>query len=182
MTTGDPGSEAQVYNTGDERDAVFDFVIPRGADGGGGTLDVLATVDTSSQPSAAGRALTFADVPLISGSSITHTPGSTDIAITTPGIYEAAFQGSAEVEAGGSIPATAALRLYLNGAEVPGAFTSHTFASSIESASLSFHVPFQVTAVPATLQVVTEAPGFTLSNLSLTVTRLGDATGRALTL
>ena len=173
-----------MYNTGDERDAVFNFVIPRGFDGESGckTLDVLATVDTSNQPSGAGRALTFADVPLISGSSITHTPGSTDVVINRTGIYEATFQGSVVVDAGGAIPAVAALRLYLNGAEIPGAYTAHTFTSSVESASLSFHVPFQVNSVPAVLQVVTEAPGFTLNNLSLTVTRLGDATGRSLTL
>ena len=36
VTTGAPGSDAQVTNSGTNTDAVFDFVIPRGADGGGG--------------------------------------------------------------------------------------------------------------------------------------------------
>ena len=45
VTTGDPGTPAEVTNAGDENAAIFDFVIPRGADGGGGTPEVLATVD-----------------------------------------------------------------------------------------------------------------------------------------
>lgn len=38
VTTGDPGTNAQVTNSGTSSEAVFDFVIPRGQDGvGGGT-------------------------------------------------------------------------------------------------------------------------------------------------
>lgn len=36
VTTGEPGSNAQVTNSGDENAAVFDFVIPRGATGATG--------------------------------------------------------------------------------------------------------------------------------------------------
>ena len=49
VITGDPGTDAQVINSGNENDAIFDFVIPRGEPGGGGTPDVLATVDSTDQ-------------------------------------------------------------------------------------------------------------------------------------
>ncbi len=40
VTTGDPGTEASVTNSGTSEDAVFDFVIPRGSPGGGGAPEV----------------------------------------------------------------------------------------------------------------------------------------------
>lgn len=57
VTTGDPGTEASVTNSGTSEDAVFDFVIPRGEPGGGGAPEVLATVDTTPQPTSANGAL-----------------------------------------------------------------------------------------------------------------------------
>jgi hypothetical protein len=38
VTTGEPGTNASVTNSGTSSAAVFDFVIPRGADGGGGSV------------------------------------------------------------------------------------------------------------------------------------------------
>ena len=37
VTTGEPGTDASVINSGTETDAIFDFTIPRGADGTGGS-------------------------------------------------------------------------------------------------------------------------------------------------
>lgn len=42
VTTGEPGTNAQVTNSGTSSEAVFDFVIPRGRDGGGGGGDYTA--------------------------------------------------------------------------------------------------------------------------------------------
>ena len=59
VITGEPGTQAEVTNSGDENDAVFDFVIPRGVTGGGGAPEVLATVDTSGQQTIPGGPLVF---------------------------------------------------------------------------------------------------------------------------
>ena len=49
VTTSEPGTEVQITNSGDENNAILDFVIPRGEPGGGGTPEVLATVDCPRQ-------------------------------------------------------------------------------------------------------------------------------------
>ena len=142
--------------------------------GGGGTPEVLATVDTVVQDTTPGGALVFNENPLVSGFTISHQAGSTDIVINQPGIYEAAFHSTVAVASGTPIPATVTVRLEANGVPVPGAVASHTFAASGETGNLSFTVPFQVTATPETIRVVVDNAGFTFSDVSLTVVRLGD--------
>ena len=174
VITGDPGTDAQVINSGNENDAIFDFVIPRGEPGGGGTPDVLATVDSTDQSTSAGVALTFNETPLISGNAITHQAGSPDIQIHQPGIYQASFHGTASPEPNTTIPSTLLAQLYLNGAPVAGATANHTFTASTEAATMTFSVPFRVDGA-ATLQVGASQAGFLFDDIALTVIRLGDA-------
>lgn len=174
VTTGDPGTDAEVTNSGTNEDAVLDFVIPRGEPGTGGTPDVLATVDSSNQTTTANTPLVFNDNPLLLGTSITHTAGSSDITITQNGVYQATAHTVVSVNPGTSIPATLTLHLEENNAAIAGATASHTFAASSETSTLSFSVPFQVTAAPVTLHVVAEEDGFTINNTTLTIIRLGD--------
>ena len=72
VITGEPGTNAKVVNSGNLNRAVFDFVIPRGEPGGEGTINILATVDTTNQASKNGGAITFNATPLVSGSAISH--------------------------------------------------------------------------------------------------------------
>ena len=177
VTTGDPGTEAQVTNSGDENNAIFDFVIPRGEPGGGGGVpEVLATVDQSPQGSNAGGALIFNENPLISGAAITHTPGAPNIQITQPGIYQVTFNGSVRVDAGTAIPASVQVRLTNNGVDVPGAVAIQTFGASDEEANVTFSAPIRVDSVPANLEVIVNDAGYTFEELALNVYRLGDAT------
>ena len=176
VTTGDPGTEAQVNNSGTDEAAVFDFVIPRGEAGGSGTPEVLATVDSTSQATTAGGALTFSQTPLVSGTAITHQAGTTDVVISQPGIYQVAFQGTGAISAGTTIPGTLLVRLYLNGTQVTGAVSRHTFTATDGQSEVSFNLPISITSTPATLTVVANDAGYTLTDLSLTVFRLGDAT------
>lgn len=176
VTTGEPGTDAEVINRGTDENAIFDFVIPRGATGAaGGAPDVLATVDSSAQSPAAGSPLVFNETPLVSGNSITHQAGSTDIIITQPGIYQAFFQGNVSVNTGTAIPSTLRVHLDQNGAEVAGGSSSHTFTSTDETANLSFSIPFLVSSAPATITVVPDQDGYTYDNAALTVIRLGDS-------
>ena len=59
VTTGPPGTEASVVNTGTENEAVLDFTIPMGEKGnpgssGGMTVDLIATLEEVKQTEAAG--------------------------------------------------------------------------------------------------------------------------------
>lgn len=176
VSTGEPGTPAEVINIGTDENAIFDFIIPRGdtGPGGGGTPEVLATTDSTGQPSVAGGALTFNENPLISGTAITHAAGSTDIQITEPGIYQITFQSSIAVETGTAIPSTLTLRAEFNGANISGAVSTHTFTATGEVANLFFSVPFRATG-PGTLRIVADAAGYTYQDIALTVFRLGDA-------
>lgn len=173
VTTGDPGTPAEVTNAGDENAAIFDFVIPRGADGGGGTPEVLATVDGAAQPTLAGGSLIFNDNPLVSGTTISHAAGSSDVVISQPGIYQAAFTGTFSADTGTAIPATLLVNLTLNGVNVVGGIARHTFTATGEASEITIHVPFEVAAVPANVSVTTSDTGFTAQDLTLTVVRLG---------
>ena len=175
VTTGDPGTEASVTNSGTSEDAVFDFVIPRGEPGGGGAPEVLATVDTTPQPTSANGALIFNETPLVSGTAITHTAGSPDVQINQPGIYQAFFTGTVLIDAGTTIPSTLTVQLTLNGVPITGAVARHTFTASNEEVTLSMNAPFPVTGA-GTLEVVTSDAGYTFEDASLTVVRLGDST------
>lgn len=163
----------QVTNSGDENNAVLNFVIPRG-EPGGGTPEVLATVDATAQPTSAGGALVFTDTPLVSGTTLSHSAGSADVVISQTGIYQATFHGAAAVDAGTTIPAELTVRLTLNGTPISGAVAHHTYTASNEVATLPMSVPFEVTAAPANLEVIAEPAGFTFSDISFTVARLGN--------
>lgn len=101
---------------------------------------------------------------------------TSNVEINQPGIYQATFHGTASVNTGTSIPATLTVRLNVNGSPVTGATATKTFTSSGEVTNLSFSVPFQVTAVPTTIEVVSDDAGFEMTDIALNVFRLGDAT------
>ena len=135
---------------------------------------MLAVTDGTSQSSQAGTPLSFAATALAAGGSMSHTPGSPDITISQPGIYQASFHSTVSTQSGESIPATLTVNLALNGATLPGASATHTFTTSAGASTLSFTVPFQVTTTPSTLTAVPVETGFPFDESSLTVVRLGD--------
>lgn len=135
---------------------------------------MLAATDDTSQTSTAGTPINFATSALAVGGSMSHTPGSPDIVITQPGIYQASFHSTVSTQAGESIPASLTVNLALNGATLPGAAATHTFTTSAEASTLSFTVPFQVSTTPSTLTAVPVDTGFPFDESSLTVVRLGD--------
>ena len=174
VTTGDPGTDVQITNSGDGENAVFNFVIPRGDTGTLGVPDVLAATDITSQATAASSAVTFADTPLATSAAITHTGGSADIVINANGIYQVTFHSSVLVNTGTSIPAAFNVRLYQDNVEVEGAVSYRSFYATGEIATVAFSMPISVTATPATLQIRTNAAGFSFENATVIVTRLGE--------
>ena len=77
---------------------------------------------------------------------------------------------------GTCFPTSVLIQLTRGGMPVPGAVAGHTFLASNEVSTVSFCIPFYVATAPETLKVVVNREGFSLSEIALTVIRLGDAT------
>lgn len=176
VTTGEPGTNASVVNTGTEQDAVLNFTIPRGATGasGSGVSDVLLTTDTPPQATTAGGALSFALNSLLIGSAITHATPSSNVVLNQKGIYLVAFHGTVGLAATGTVPASSLTYMTQNGTNVPGSDVLTSLTSTSTYTAVSFTVPIQVTTTPVTLRVLSQQAGILYSNISLTVIRLGD--------
>ena len=174
VSTGDPGTEASVVNSGDEHNAVFDFVIPKGDVGTMGVPEVLAATDIRSQRTRTNGALSFGSTPLSSGTAITHEADSPDIVIHQNGIYQISFYGSVRMSGCTQVPAALNVHLFQNNARIEGAVSRHVFGSNGEIASMVFSMPVRVDHVPMTLQVRSSADDFSFENAILTVTRLGE--------
>ena len=148
---------------------------PTGATGATGTAatpELLSAYSTPSAPGSSDTLLEFDQNGPIVGTNITHTPGSTDFTILTPGIYSAAFHGNIAPASGVSFPMNILLSLQLNGSGVPGASAQHTFSTSSDTATVSFSFPVQVTQASSTIQVIAQGGNFIYSAASLTLTKL----------
>lgn len=177
VTTGDPGTEASVTNSGTDQEAVLDFVIPRGENGGSGTpVELLSAYSTAPQPGTSGSALRFDRNSMIKGDAISHAENSTDFTISEAGIYSAAFHGVVAPAPGVTFPFGLTLYLEENGTGVSGSSTQHSFHTSTETVNMAFTVPVEVTAVPATLKVIADGGSIIYSTISLTLYKIGEST------
>ena len=193
VTTGEPGTDASVTNSGTEQAAVFDFVIPQGptgptgstgptgATGPTGPTGATGTVDTDnlsaySTPSASvtnNSALLFDRTSTQNGSSLSHTNGSSSVGIAQPGTYLATFSGALSPSSTSSFPVTNLLNFSLNGTSLSGASAQHVFRSANETQTQTLSLIFKVTSVPATLQVISSGGTFNYSNPTLNVVKIG---------
>ena len=174
VTTGDPGTQAAVTNSGTENNAVLDFTIPQGAAGTNPPVQLLSAYSIPAQAGTTSTPLVFDRTGVSYGTAAEHTANSPDFTITQPGVYTLAFSGSFAPGNGAAFPLNVGITAQLGGTDIPGASAQHTFQSASDVASLSFTVPFAVTAAPATLQVVGAGTTFLYSDLSATITRNGD--------
>ncbi len=133
------------------------------------TPSVLTAANTTTQTVAAAGALPFTLNPVSYGTAILHTPGSSVVTITEPGIYRADYNGITAPAAGGT---TARTELQLNGVVLPGAAADSTYAAATDTESQSINTAFAVTTAPATLSVVLPDGGV-VTDSALTVQRLG---------
>ena len=177
VTTGDPGTEASVTNSGTDQEAVLDFVIPRGENGGSGTpVELLSAYSTAPQPGTSGSALRFDRNSMIKGDAISHAENNTDFTISEAGIYSVAFNGVVAPASGVTFPFSLTLYLEVNGTGVSGSGTQHSFHTSTETVNMAFTVPVEVTAVPATLKVIADGDSIIYSTVSLTIYKIGEST------
>ena len=174
VTTGDPGTQAAVTNSGTNQAAVLDFTIPRGSDGTTPTPVLLSSYSTPAQSGTSGAPLVFDKNALSYGNAISHTAGSSSFTINQPGVYAAAFHGSFSPVSGATFPQSVGASLTQNGSVVPGATSQYIFHTSAQTAALSFSTPVAVSSAPATLQVVGDGGNYLYSTIGLSIYRLGD--------
>ena len=174
VTTGEPGTEAAVTNSGTDQDAVLNFTIPRGDTGSAPPLSLLSSYSTPPQPGTSGTALLFDQNGTSYGSDISHTAGSAAFTINTPGVYAVSFHGAMSPASGVTFPLNVTLTLQQNGAAVPGGTALHNFHTSSDTANLALSVPVTVSSAPSTLQIMPSGGSFLYSSIGMTVCRLGN--------
>lgn len=174
-TTGEPGTDALVVNSGTSRDAVFEFTIPRGDT----TCccpspDILSAYSTPPQAVTNGGTLIFDRNSVVFGNAISHAINSDDFEINEPGIYCASFKGSVASLTGSCFPQSLLLYLTQDGDTVAGSELQHTFARANELISLAFTIPVVIYDAPSTINVTVLGGNFVYSNIALTIYRIGD--------
>lgn len=174
VTTGAPGTPAQVTNSGTPQNAVLNFTIPQGEPGSSPSPSLVSSYSTPTQPGASGTPITFDRNSLSLGNDISHTSGSDTFTITTPGVYSVEFHGVISPAGTDTFPTTIITSLEANGSIVPGGSVPFNFQSATDSSEQAFTVPISVTNVPTTLQIVPTGASYQADAVSMTVTRLGD--------
>jgi hypothetical protein len=174
VTTGNPGTNAQVTNSGNAQNAVFNFTIPRGDTGSAPPVSLLAAYSTPSQGLSSGSPMVFDRNALSYGSAISHSNNSSTITINQSGVYSIDFHGVISPAPGSTFPINLVTSLKQNGSVVPGASVPYTFQSASSSSTQSFALPIAVSSTPATLQVVTTGGNYLADAITLNVIRLGD--------
>lgn len=176
MQTGEPGSQAQVSNSGDEHNAVFDFVIPKGDTGTSGecTSELLNAYSTPAKPGDTGTALVFDQNGSMQGTAIAHTEGSSQITISQPGFYFVSFHGSIAPINCLDLPLSLILGLQQQGVDVPGAEIVQNLQNAQEVNNVSFTQIVKVTSVPSVLQIVASGGRFLYSDISVSIFKLAD--------
>ena len=175
-TTGEPGTDAFVTNSGTERDAVLEFTIPRGET----TccyppLELLSAYSTPPQAVTEGGALIFDRNSVRYGDAVSHEENTAVFTINEPGVYCVSFKGSFASLTGSCFPQSLLVYLTKNGSTVEGSELLHTFDRANELISLAFTIPTVVSDAPAELGVSVQGGNFVYSNAALTIHRIGDA-------
>lgn len=173
VTTGEPGTDAEVVNSGTSQNAVFNFTIPQGSSASQ-NLDRFLTTDTPAQPIRTGEALSFFTNPLSLGDSVTHDPPSSNIVIQKPGVYLVSFHGTVGISQDSPVPADCLIFLTQDGKNVEGASVETSLNQGGSYTSVAFSIPIQINSVPSVLQVVSQQGNLVFSNISFSVVQLGD--------
>ena len=175
MTTGEPGSDAEVTNRGDENNAVFDFVIPQGATGGTcESREYLSAYSTSQKAGTNGGTLKFDKNYVSNGTAITHTEGTAQFVIQQPGVYYVSFHGTISPVKGSNFPLAISLYLRKQGTLVPGTSVYHTFQNSTDTSNVAFSQIIEISTVPTTLDMVGSGGNFIYADISMAIHRLGN--------
>ena len=147
---------------------------PTGPTGSSPSTELLSAYSTPSAPGSNNQPLIFDQNAVTVGSSISHTAGSGNFTINTPGLYTVSFHGNISPVSCGTFPVTVTLFLTANGTAVPGALASHTFHTSSDTATLSFSFPMLVPCAPTLLNVLAQGDNFLYTAVSLSIYKLAS--------
>lgn len=174
MTTGEPNTEAAVTNSGTEKDAVFNFIIPRGATGCNAPIQLLSVYSNPPQSGSGQTALIFDRNALVYGNAVSHANNSSNITINRAGVYTLSFHGGFAPGSKVKFPLNVLTVAQLDGVSIPGAAAQQSFHTSSDIDNQSFSVPIAVPTVPATLRIVSTGAAFLYSNIQVSLFRNGD--------
>ena len=173
VTTGEPGSQAAVTNSGTSQNARLDFVIPQGATGSGaGPAEFLNAYSTPAQAGSAGAALIFDRNGAQNGTAVTHANNSANVVLQKPGYYRVSFQTAIGPASGVTFPFSVLLYLSQDGTGVPGASVRHTFHTSADISNVALSQIVAVTTAPSTLNVMGGSGSFLYSDAGISVNQL----------
>ena len=176
VTTGEPGSQVRVTNSGTPQNAVLDFTIPRGMDGTADT-SLLALSNSGEQQPESGGALYYDTEAMRSGSDLDHVQTLGQVLVRRPGLYQVTAQGYLKALCGADWPVTELLRLEQDGAEVPGGRARQSLSTPLDGRGVALTAMVRVDQVPSALRLTADSGRTRISDLALTVTRLGDWNG-----
>ena len=173
VTTGDAGTDASVTNSGTTRDAVFDFVIPRGDTGKCCKPKFLNAFSTPAQPGSDGSALLFDRNGASQGAAISHTAGAAEFTVQAPGNYVVSFHATLAPFGCAVFPLSILIYLENQDVQVPDTSVRHTFHTTVEAANVAFAQVVQVPSAPATLKFIASGGNFLYSDTAASIWYLG---------
>ena len=110
---------------------------------------------------------------ITNGSSITHPTNSSNVTISTPGIYEITFNGSVSPAGDTIFPLAMLLVLLVNSNQVGGAAAQCSLTSANDVENMAFTQIVNITQVPATISVRANGGNFFFSNATINIKKLG---------
>lgn len=136
-------------------------------------LDTVTAYADTTPTITAGSPIIFSDNTELNGTALSHTANTGDIVFNEPGVYFAAFSGTAVPPTGTAFPSTNSIYMTLNGTRLEGATTQHIFHISTENAPESVSRIITVTAAGSRLEVVTEGD-IVFNYATLSVFKIAD--------
>ena len=173
VTTGDAGTDASVTNSGTTRDAVFDFVIPRGDTGKCCKPKFLNAFSTPAQPGERRQCPALRPQRRLQGAAISHTAGGRRI--HRPGPRQLCGVLPRHLAPFGCAVFPLSILIYLEnqGVQVPGTEVQHIFHTTAEAANVAFAQVVQVPSAPATLKFIASGGNFLYSDTAASIWYLG---------
>ena len=164
-----------LQNTGTDENAVFNFTIPRGFDGGGTVpLDVLTAYSTPPQVGTENTELIFDRNGTLFGTSIQHAENTLEFTINGSGIYYVflsmeLFLLFQEL----LFPINILVNLQQDGTIVSGSEVQHTFHTSTENVNVAFSTI--ITANPnTTFRIVGTGGQYFYSSIGINIYKIAN--------
>lgn len=136
--------------------------------------EALSVYSVPAQPGADGQMIIFDRNAFMYGDAVSHTPGSPDVNIMKPGLYEVSFHGTLAPGVGAQLPEQILLYFRLQGTELTAAEARQTLRETGDLENVSFSQIVKADSAPKTLNVVSAGGNFFYSDVVLIIRKLPD--------